>query len=197
MTDIDFLLKAIELKDEKRTGWELRNIENPESVADHSWGTAFLTMVLGNDEDVDVDRCIKMALVHDLAEYRTGDLVTRADSEAQEIDKEDKQTLEQEVIQDLIDGLGSKYILELWKEYEERETAEAKFMKDIDMIEMCLQALKYEREGRYDPEEENENFQEYDNLDEFFATTKPRLNTQTGKELFHEIRQQYEKAKQE
>jgi len=48
MNDIDFLLKAIELKDENRTGWELRNIENPESVAGHSWGTAILTMVHGN-----------------------------------------------------------------------------------------------------------------------------------------------------
>ena len=196
MTNIDFLLKTLNLKDEKRTGWELRKIDDPESVADHSWGAALLTLIYGDKEDVDIDHCIKMCTVHDLAEYKTGDFATRANSEAQEISKEDKERLEQEAMDKLASKLGRKDILELWEEYEERETIESKFVKDMDLIDMCLQALKYEKQQRYNPEEENKNFQEHENLDEFFATTQPRLNTETGKQLFEEVRSRYEEVKE-
>ena len=196
MTDIEFFLKALELKDEKRTGWELRNIEDPESVADHSWGAATLCMLHGDKENVNVNRCVQMALVHDLAETETGDLVTRVKSEAQEINKEDKEKLEQEVMERLVDNIEETEILEVWKEYEERKTPKAQFVKDMDMIDMCLQALKYGKQQRYNPKEDNENFLEYDNLDEFFATTEPRLSTSTAKKLFQEIRQRYEDAKE-
>lgn len=196
MTDIDFLLKALDLKDEKRTGWELRNIEHPESVADHSWSVALLCLVYSDQEDIETDKCLRMALIHDLAESQTGDLVTRADSEMQQVDKDDKHSMELAVMNQISSGLENKEIMDVWKEYEERETPEAKFVKDMDMIDMCLTALKYEKQQRYDPEEENENFQEYDNLDEFFATTRPRLNTETGKQLFEELKQRYEEAKE-
>jgi putative hydrolase of HD superfamily len=65
----------------------------------------------------------------------------------------------------------------------------------MDLIDMCLQALKYEKQSRYDPEEENENFHKYDNLDEFFATTEPRLNTDTGEKLFWGIKERYEEVR--
>lgn len=193
---IDSLLKALDLKEEKRTGWELRNIEQPESVADHSWGTALLCLINAEKEGVDTSKCVKMAIVHDLAEAETGDFVTCDVDGKQEVEKEEKEELESEAIELLTAGLESDQIDQLWKEYEERETEEARFVKDMDLIDMCLQALKYERQQRYDPKEENEDFQEYDNLDEFFATTEPRLNTETGKQLFTEIRQRYEEAKQ-
>lgn len=197
MTDIDFLLKALELKDEKRTGWELRNIEDPESVADHSWSTAFLTLVYGmKEENIDTDHAIKIALVHDLAEAETGDIATRAKDVDQGKSENEKNELEHHFFEKLTDTLGDDNIRELWKEYEQKKTDEARFVKDMDKVELCLQALKYEIKERYDSEEENENFQEYNNLDEFFATTKPRINTSTGKQLFQEIRQRYEEAKE-
>jgi len=127
-------------------------------------------------KEIDVDRCIKMALIHDLAETETGDLVTRADSEAQQIDKDHKEELEQAVMENLNQKIKGDKILRIWEEYEKRKTPEAKFVKDMDMIDMCLTALKYEKQKRYDPEEDNDNFKEYDNLDEFFATTEPETN---------------------
>lgn len=62
----------------------------------------------------------------------------------------------------------------------------------MDLIDNCLQALKYERQDRYDGEEGNENFTEYEHLDEFFATAEPRIRTNTGKSLFTEIKSQYD-----
>lgn len=192
----DFFLKALELKDEKRTGWELRNIEQPESVAGHSWGTALLCLIHAEKEGVETSKCVKMALVHDLAEAETGDFVARDVDGKQEVEKEEKEELESNAIRSITSGLESDQIEELWKEYEDRRTDEARFVKDMDLIDMCLQALKYERQQRYDPDEDNDDFQEYDDLDEFFATTEPRLKTETGKQLFTEIRQRYEEAKQ-
>jgi putative hydrolase of HD superfamily len=137
-----------------------------------------------------------MAIVHDLAEAETGDFVTRDVDGKQQVENEEKEVLEQEAIASITGELDTD-IQELWQEYEERETGEAKFVKDMDLIDMCLQALKYERQERYDPEEDNEDFQEYDNLDEFFATTEPRLNMETGKQLFEDVRERYEEAKQQ
>lgn len=197
MTDIDFLLKALELKDEKRTGWELRNIEDPESVADHSWSAAFLTLFYGmKEENIDTDHAIKIALVHDLAEAETGDIATRAQDADQETSEEEKNELEHSFFDNLTEIREDDNIRALWKEYDQKETDEARFVKDMDKIELCLQALKYELQQRYDPEEDNENFQGHDNLDEFFITTESRLNTSTGKQLFQEIRQRYEDAKE-
>jgi putative hydrolase of HD superfamily len=191
---IKSLLTALNLKDEKRTGWELRNIQDPESVADHSWSTAFLTLIYAEKEEINRDKAIKLALIHDLGEAEIGDIAHRAVDAEQEIEASEKSRLERETVEEISSNT-EEDIIDLWKEYEERKTKEAIFVKDMDMIDMCLQALKYERQKRYDPEEDNENFQEYDDPDEFFATTEPRLKTDTGKQLFKQIREKYRKAR--
>lgn len=203
MTDeIDALLEALELKDERRTGWVLRGIESPESVAAHTWGTATLCLLYAGraEGDIDRDRAVSMALVHDLGEARTGDIATRADDDTQRVSGEEKETLEREAITDLFapfeGGDGDRDrdcdLRSLWEEYEARETPTARFVKDMDLLDNCLQALKYERGGRYDQTEPNDEFSEYENLDEFFATAAPRLRTAIGETLFAEIKTRYE-----
>jgi putative hydrolase of HD superfamily len=189
---LDTLLEIYDLKDEKRTGWELRNIEGPESVADHSWGVAFLSLNYV-PEELDTEKVLKLAIIHDVAEAEVGDVAKRAVDAETEVSEEEKHRLEEKAAQKYSGELGA-FIEENWKEYDERKTREAKFVKDMDLIDMCLQALKYEKQGRYDPEE-NENFQKYDNLDEFFATAEPRLNTDTGEKLFREIKERYEEVR--
>lgn len=191
---IEALLKTIGLKDEKRAGWELRNIEQPETVAGHSWGTALQVMVHA-PEGLDREKAVKMALVHDIGEAEIGDIAHRAVDAKQELSSEEKQEKEEQAVKQISEALGDE-IHEIWKEYEKRETQEAKFVKDMDMIDMCLTALQYEKQGRYDPEEDNENFQEYEGLDEFFATTEPRITTLKGQQLFREIKNRYEEAKE-
>ena len=190
---LDTLLEIYDLKDEKRTGWELRNIDDPESVADHSWGVAFLSLNY-MPEDLDTEKVLKLAVVHDVAEAEVGDIAKRAVDAETEVTEDKKQELEEKTARDYSEKLGT-FIQDNWQEYDERKTKEAKFVKDMDMIDMCLQALKYEKEQRYNPGEENENFQQYDNMDEFFATTKTRLNTETGQKLFQEIKKRYERIR--
>jgi len=191
---IELFLQSLELKDEKRTGWELRNIEDPETVAGHTYGTAFLVMTQAPD-GLDRDKAIKIALVHDLGEAEIGDIAHRAVDAEKQMETQEKEQKERKTVKNLSEGLGDE-IFQLWEEYEQKQTQEAKFVKDMDMIDMCLQALKYEKQGRYDPDEDNKNFQKYENLDEFFATTEPRITTLKGQELFREIKQKYEQAKQ-
>ena len=65
----------------------------------------------------------------------------------------------------------------------------------VRVLDTCLQALVYERGARYDPG--GDNFEEYDRLDEFFATSEPRLSTGRGRTLFERVREKYEAAKGE
>jgi len=196
--DISALLEALELKDELRTGWVLREIDTPESVAAHTWGVATLCLLYADraDDAVERDRAVAMALVHDLAEARTGDIPTRADDEHQRVAAEEKAVRERAAIGDLLEPFGADNDGEfrsLWEEYEGRETRTAQFVKDMDLIDNCLQALKYERDDRYDDTDENDAFSQYENLDEFFATAAPRLQTAIGERLFAEVKSRYER----
>ncbi|GKZ14090.1 HD domain-containing protein [Haladaptatus sp. T7] len=191
MDTIDALAEAFALKDERRTGWQLREVSDPESVAGHTWGVALLCLQYGNEADIDTDRALRMALVHDLAEAKTGDVATRVDDADQRVSAAEKDRREREAMADLAPALDPE-IRDLWEEYEARETPESVFVKDMDLVDMCLQALVYEREARYDGERENDRFDEYEDLDEFFATAEPRLRTAIGKELFEEIETRYE-----
>ena len=195
--ELEAPLRWLALKDETRTGWQLRGVEEPESVAAHTWGVALLTLHYGPRAGIDVDRAIRMALVHDLAEAETGDVATRADPNADSIDPAEKERRERAAMETVLESVDDGGELRArWEEYEARETPEARFVKDMDLIDMCLQAVRYERAGRYEPGE-CDAFEAYDRLDEFFATAEPRIRTDVGRELFTETRERYESAKRD
>ncbi|TKX63455.1 HD domain-containing protein [Halorubrum sp. ASP1] len=196
----DAVLAAYDLKDERRTGWQLRGVDAPKSVAAHSWGVAYLVVTLGDRfrEDlpgVDLDRALRLAVVHDVAEAETGDVATRADSTADAVDRGAKAAAEREAMSDLAGPLPER-VADAWEAYEARESPEAVLVKECDLLDVCLQALLYERDDRYDPERgEPDAFREYDGLDEFFATAEPRLRTEAGRELFAAVRERYRAAR--
>ena len=203
--ELDAVLSALALKDERRTGWQLRGVDEPETVAGHTWGVAYLCLLYAERAGVDPDRAVRLAVVHDLAEAETGDEPTRADSTAEKPDADRKEARERAAITELLgpfeheDGddtpLPGTSIRAAWEEYEVRSTPEAQFVKDMDLVDMCFQALYYEREGRYDPTENRPAFQEYDRLDEFFATAEPRLRTDVGRALYDAIHERYQAAR--
>lgn len=201
---IHALLAALALKDEARTGWVLRGIREPESVADHSWGTALLVMLhagdtsdpdsAGETRDIDRSRALEIAIVHDLAEAITGDVATRVKGMSNPEAGEAKRERERDAMQRLMARFPAEQAQELmsaWEEYEMRSTPEALFVRDMNLIDMCLQACRYEEQGRYDRDEPNPDFPDYEGLDEFFATTRPRLSTPAGKRLFEQVLAHY------
>ncbi|MGE4650712.1 MAG: HD domain-containing protein, partial [Myxococcota bacterium] len=71
-----FFQKVLELKNVPRQGWkEKLEIINPESVAEHSYSTATISMVLSDLKGLNTEKIIKMALLHDLAESIIGDII--------------------------------------------------------------------------------------------------------------------------
>jgi len=116
------LLQMLQLKDVERTGWVRAGVNKPESVAAHSWGMATLALKLCPKE-LDLSRVLSMCLVHDLAEVIVGDLTPHDD-----IRGEEKHQLERKAMFD---------------EYESASTAEAKFVKTMDKLDMGLQAIRY------------------------------------------------------
>ena len=192
---IDHYVAALALKDQVRTGWRLRAVRDPESVGDHSWGTAYLCLLYAEEAGVGRERAVSMALVHDLAEAITGDVATRASDLPDSLARERKRRIETDAMQKLTGALAGRArdtVRGLWSEYEERETPEARFVRDMNLIDMCAQALCYERDRRYDRETSDAEFPDYDRLDEFFATAEPRLTTTLGKRLFAELHGRYD-----
>ena len=72
---IDFLTLTRSLKTTKRTGWVMRGVQSPESIADHMYRMSLMGMIASfSDGTLDTNRCIKLALIHDLAEAKVGDI---------------------------------------------------------------------------------------------------------------------------
>lgn len=146
MTLVDVAKAAAKLKDLKRQGWiEKLSITDGESVADHSYVTALISMMLSDTIQSNTERAIKMALLHDLAEAKIGDVVP-----GQMPDKQ-KEKIETdaffEIVSVLPDDLKSEYA-EIWGEFCAGKTAEAKLVRQADKIDMALQAVLYEKGGR-------------------------------------------------
>ncbi|XP_074006819.1 5'-deoxynucleotidase HDDC2 [Numenius arquata] len=138
---LPFLRLLGQLKRIPRTGWVYRNVAKPESVSDHMYRMAMMALVT-EDKSLNKDRCIRLALVHDMAECIVGDIAP-----ADNISKEEKHRREEAAMQQLSQLLSEdlrKEIYELWEEYENQSTAEAKFVKQLDQCEMILQAFEYE-----------------------------------------------------
>ena len=179
---IDFLSICGKLKQTKRTGWtKYKEITSRvESVADHSFRIALMAFVFGlqQEEDkeekvLDVQKLVTMALVHDIAESIVGDITPHCG-----ISKEEKNTLEVEAMEKLKETLGDvagETIETLWLEYENGSSREARVVKELDKLEMLLQASEYENE-----------YKDVD-LTEFYSSCDGSFKTENGKRWVEEI----------
>jgi len=132
---VRLLQHAGKLKKIERKGWKRAGVEKPESVACHSYRVAFLAMLAGDILGMNTEKMIKMALLHDLAEAIIGDITPY------EMEREEKERMEEKVMKELLDGFDEYY--RLWREYMEGKSEEAKIVQEIDKLEMILQAHEY------------------------------------------------------
>ena len=171
---LDFFKTAANLKKIPRQGWiDKLSIQNPESVADHSYSMAIIGMVISDLQNYNSEKILKMILLHDLAESKIGDHTP------QQLDKEKKNKLENnafnEIIKNLPDLIKSQY-LQIWQEYQENNSPESKIVHQIDKLEMALQAKIYEKDGH-----------SKEKLEAFFESAKTDITDPKLKELFTEI----------
>lgn len=162
------------LKQLYRQGW-LRFVprEKCESVADHSFGVAILSLFLVGEffPELDSSKVVKIALLHEFGEIYAGDITPHNG-----ISIEDKRKVEKRSIVNVFSKLakGEKY-LELWEEFEMQSSPEAKLVKQVDQLEMVLQASVYEYQG-------------YGSLQEFFDHIKERLSDPQLRKFFQELK---------
>lgn len=110
-------------------------------LADHHFRVFWIAMVIAAREgDADTGKIAKLALLHDIAESRTGDVDYLA---RQYVIRN-----EELAIQDMLAGtaLESEFY-ELWKEYEERRTLEARIVKDADNLDVDFELAERRAEG--------------------------------------------------
>lgn len=139
------------LKNIYRQGWltSLLGMEyenKVESVADHSWAVTILAMSIIEKYklDLDIEKCMKLALIHELGEIYAGDFTPN------QIKKEEKHKLEEKAVDTLLEVIEfDNDFKELWLEYENTKSKEADFIKQVDKLECILQSGSYGLNSKY------------------------------------------------
>ena len=170
-----FIFNVGKLKETKRTGWIVQGIRNPESVAEHTYRVAMICMVLAKKFNLNENKLLRMALIHDLAEELVGDIVLEKGNKKVSNTK-NKFIKENKAIKTIFSSLpeGNSYY-KLWLEYEKHKSKESIFLKQIDKLEMVIQAYEYEKE------------QGSKKLNEFWINAEKHIKDKELKKIFDEI----------
>lgn len=170
--------RLMRLKRLYRQGWLKRGVPTNicESVAEHSFGTALLGLLLtagpsaradlaasahpaspskAAGQRLDPVKVVLLALIHEMGESYAGD-ITPVDG----VSKEEKRRLERAAIERSLDGLpDAAWFLAQWEDFELGASPEARFVRELDRLEMGLEAALYASEG-------------YPGMGEFFESSR-------------------------
>lgn len=140
------LLHGNQLKRTVRTGWLQRGVANAESVAAHTYGVCFTTLIMAAELPIPLDlgKALSMAILHDLPEALTTDIPTPAWNYLPE---GSKQIAEERALKQIFDTTDQEdKVQAIWHELKEERTSEARLVHDADKIDLYLQALVYEQQ---------------------------------------------------
>lgn len=149
---IEAWFEIVQLKQLYRKGWLVRGMAEAdcETVAEHTFGNAILCLILLDQHpELDPLRVLKLALIHDIGEAYVGDITPH-----DHIEPEEKIRQESAAINQIFGKLkGGDALIADWHEYEAQATPEARFVKQIDRLELALQASVYEHQGKVEASE--------------------------------------------
>ena len=144
----EFFFQIAELKKLPRSGWKIKvGLKDSESVAEHSYMMSVMSMVLSDMKSLNSEKVLKMTILHDWAESKIGDFMP------EQIEYEKKSELESYAMSEILELLPHKIQSEyqdIWDEFLDRKTSEARLVHELDKLEMALQAKIYEKD--VDPE---------------------------------------------
>jgi putative hydrolase of HD superfamily len=159
-TIVNFLYEVGTARNIVRSHYQVIRNAN-DTIAAHSFRVAIIGLILAELEKANEDKVLKMCLLHDLAELRTGD--------ANFINKYYRVEDEEKAIQDQWkDIVGGKKVISLLKEYNERKSKEAKVAKDADILDQIFLQKEYLSQRPYD-------FKKWHNYHEKRLKTKSAL----------------------
>ena len=143
------LIELQRLKRLDRTGWTLRGLPNgTESVASHSFGVSVTAMLLADKivaqgVVVDLEKVLRIALLHDWAEVRVGDMPRTA---TLYFGSEARKQAETAAFVDVVKPVDAEgAYASLYQDYERRESLEARLVKAADVLDLLIQVLALER----------------------------------------------------
>lgn len=163
---LNFFIEIGKLKRKKRRGWVVHQVKNPETTAEHIFHLAILVWVLGKMKKLNLERAIKIALVHDLCEVYAPDLtpydplLPKDKKKMMDVLKhwpkftpalkrkkeKEKSKMESQALNKLISKLPKDLKMEIrnfWLDYENGLTKEGRFVKQADKIVNLLQGMEY------------------------------------------------------
>jgi putative hydrolase of HD superfamily len=164
---VKYLYELGQLKRVKRSGWWIAGVEDPESVAEHSFRTAAIAYFLAKLEGADAGKVTLMALFHDMGEARTNDLhrIVRRYVNWEGVDhrviKDQSKRLPSTISEEMISVLS---------EFEEAISLEARIARDADLLECLVQAREYQALG-------------YQEVVDWIMNTKAALVTDSAKKI--------------
>lgn len=146
---LNYYVLCNKLKNVIRTGWVDWKVKRQriESVAEHIFGVQMLAIAMKSEYEYDIDimKVIYMLAIHELGETIIGDLTQF------QITKEEKEKIEHEAVHNILSSLlDGKKIEELFLEFDEHMTPEAKFAYQCDKLECDIQSKLYDQEGCVD-----------------------------------------------
>jgi putative hydrolase of HD superfamily len=195
-----YLRRMYRLKTTPREGWVRLGVADPESVADHTWGTAALCMAFADAAGVDAGEALEIAVAHDLAESVTGDVATsdvgldaaaRARRDAAKAEAETAAMTHLETLPgDLPSVAARARIRARWAAYEARASEAARFVRDMNLVDMALQARLYAEAVEAGADDAGGVRRRVSApFDEFLASAEARASTDVGRALLARVRE--------
>lgn len=150
--------------------WRQFFMKDAANIAEHTFRVMWTAILIAKEENADINKVIKMALIHDIGESRTSDV--------HYLGRMYTKRNEEKAMKDILKGTSiEEEFNELFLEYEERKTLEAKIVKDADCIDIHIELEELYVTGIT----LKKDFKEmYDSIHDL-------LFTQTAKKLWREI----------
>jgi putative hydrolase of HD superfamily len=136
---MDFIVEVDKLRGIYRASRIMHEPERRENDAEHSWHIALMAMILSeyaNEPDIDLLTVIKMLLIHDIVEIDAGD--TFVYDEQAKLTQAEREERAAARLFGLLPEDQRTELYRLWKEFEEKQTPEARFAAAIDRLQPLL-----------------------------------------------------------
>ncbi len=151
----------------RRSGWWLAGVEDPESVAEHSFRTALIAYLIAALEGADAERSAALALFHDLHEARVLDM-HKVGQRYADWDRAEAGAMGEQ-LQGLPSGLREK-IAGYKNDFQRGESAESLIARDADHLECLVRAREYQAAGNQQ-------------VEDWITNSRRRLRTKSAKRL--------------
>lgn len=168
--DIEFLYEIGMIRNIDRS-WKQFFGTGVANLAEHHFRVAYIAMIIAKHEGANIDRVMRLAMIHDIAESRTGD--------ANYITRQYTKRDESKGITDMVSGtVLEEDVKELWSEYEKRETLESKVVKDADWLDVDIELREINDRGNVPQRLWKEDRE---------RQVLPKFYTESAKKMWHMI----------